>query len=213
MSEVFQLPATQDIVLFVLRWIHFMAGVVWIGHLYFFNFVQGNFEKTLDGETKKKVVPELRPRALWWFRWGAMFTMLSGVLIIGIKYGGTNADGTSKMAQLTHSEPGQWITYGALLGLIMWFNVWFVIWPAQKNIIGWIKKGEKPAEFDGTVARAGKFSRINTYLSVPMLFGMGAGGGHFGNFTPATGAVVLVVGAAIAWHCIWKVGPAVGKFE
>ena len=198
----------KEAALFFLRWVHLIAGVIWIGHLYFFNFVQGNFEKTLDGETKKKVVPELRPRALWWFRWGAMFTMLAGVGMIGLLYQG-------KMGDLAREDRGQWITFGGGLGLIMWFNVWFIIWPAQKNIIGWIKKGEKPAEFDGTVARAGKFSRINTYLSMPMLFGMGAGSGHFASLQCnwVSVPIVLVVGAAIAWHFIWKVGPAVGKFE
>ena len=70
------------IVEFLLRWIHFIAGIIWIGHLYFFNFVNSVFAKTLDAETKKKVVPELMPRALFWFRWGAMVTLLSGLAII-----------------------------------------------------------------------------------------------------------------------------------
>ena len=62
----------------ILRWLHFIAGVTWIGHLYFFNFVNGPFVKTLDAGTKKIVVPQLAPRALFWFRWGAMLTFLSG---------------------------------------------------------------------------------------------------------------------------------------
>ncbi len=69
----------------VLRWLHIVAGVIWIGHLYFFNFVNVPFGKTMDADTKKKVVPQLMPRALWWFRWGAMWTMASGILILAIK--------------------------------------------------------------------------------------------------------------------------------
>jgi uncharacterized membrane protein len=64
------------------RWIHVVAGIIWIGHLYFFNWVNSQFEPTLDAETKKKVIPELRPRALYWFRWGAAFTWVTGVLLL-----------------------------------------------------------------------------------------------------------------------------------
>jgi uncharacterized membrane protein len=68
------------------RWIHVLAGIVWIGHLYFFNWVNSQFEPTLDAETKKKVIPELRPRALYWFRWGAAFTWITGVLLLMIVF-------------------------------------------------------------------------------------------------------------------------------
>ena len=64
------------------RWIHIVAGIMWIGHLYFFNFVNGPFQGTMDGETKKKVNPELMPRALFWFRWGAAWTWVSGLLLL-----------------------------------------------------------------------------------------------------------------------------------
>jgi len=72
----------EDFISSVTRWIHIVAGVIWIGHLYFFNFVNAQFAPTMDGETKKKVVPELMPRALYWFRWGAAFTWLTGVLLL-----------------------------------------------------------------------------------------------------------------------------------
>src|SRR5437879_2699279 len=68
------------------RWIHVVAGVAWIGHLYFFNFVNAQFAKTLDTDCKPKVVPELMPRALYWFRWGAMYTWISGALLLGTIY-------------------------------------------------------------------------------------------------------------------------------
>ncbi len=70
----------------ITRWIHIVAGVIWIGHLYFFNFVNAQFAPTIDAETKKKVVPELMPRALYWFRWGAAFTWLTGVLLLMLVY-------------------------------------------------------------------------------------------------------------------------------
>src|SRR5512143_3038207 len=66
----------------IFRWLHIVAGIAWIGHLYFFNFVNGPFEGTLDGDSKKKVVPQLRPRALYWFRWGAAWTWITGVLLV-----------------------------------------------------------------------------------------------------------------------------------
>jgi len=68
------------------RWIHVVAGIIWIGHLYFFNFVNSVFAPTMDAETKKKVVPELMPRALFWFRWGAAFTWVTGVLLLMMVY-------------------------------------------------------------------------------------------------------------------------------
>jgi uncharacterized membrane protein len=76
----------KEIVHLVLRWIHVVAGVIWIGHLYFFNWVNGHVAKTYDADTKKKVVPELMPRALYWFRWGAAYTWVSGVLLLGFVY-------------------------------------------------------------------------------------------------------------------------------
>ena len=75
-----------DYVSIVLRWIHILAGILWIGLLYFFNFVNGPFRGTMDGETKKKVIPELAPRALYWFRWGAAYTWITGILLLGIVY-------------------------------------------------------------------------------------------------------------------------------
>ena len=70
----------------LLRWVHVVAGVIWIGHLYFFNFVNGPFAGTMDGPTKQKVVPELMPRALFWFRWGAAWTWITGVLLLGLVF-------------------------------------------------------------------------------------------------------------------------------
>jgi uncharacterized membrane protein len=113
------------------------------------------------------------------------------------------------------TSQGWWITFGGLLGTIMWFNVWFVIWPRQQVIIASVGGlREKPADFDALVAMAGKASRLNTYLSVPMLFGMGARS-HFPTgstiTTLITIAVVFVVGFGIAYHVVNQVAGKVGK--
>lgn len=197
----------HTIVLMLLRWIHFIAGITWIGLLYFFNFVNIPFGKTMDGGVKKAVVPELMPRALWWFRWGAMYTFLSGVLYMYWKYWVTGT-GWSGDSGLMSSAAGQWITLGALFGTIMWFNVWFIIWPAQKKIIGWVKAGDKPEEMAGLMKRAAMASKINTYLSVPLLFFMGASS-HLPAITPLWIIGVLAAGFAVAWY-LYKLSAKAG---
>lgn len=157
--------------MFVFRWIHFLAGITWIGVLYYFNFIQGPFFNEIDALTKSTAVQKLVPRALWWFRWGAMFTFLSGWLIIGLK--GHNAG-----MEIYSTSWGIAILTGAVLGTLMWANVWFVIWPAQKVVIRSATQaaqgGQALPEAAGHAARAGIASRHNVLFSVPMLFFMGA---------------------------------------
>jgi len=146
------------------RWIHFLAGITWIGLLYFFNLVNVNFMKSLDGGTKGKVVPLLMPPALWWFRWSALVTVLAGLLILIKKMPGS----------------GPWqvsIGIGGLLGIIMFLNVWLIIWPNQKRIIQMTaeaaaKQQSPPAEMAAMARKAYLASRTNFYLSIPMLFFM-----------------------------------------
>ncbi len=195
--------------LLALRWIHFIFGITWIGHLYFFNFVNGPLGKVLDGPTKKIVVPQLMPRALWWFRWGAMLTILTGYMYIGSKLHLNHAGLTGEGGLFT-STWGQWISLGALMGTIMWFNVWFIIWPAQKKLIGWTKAGQTPPEAAGLTKRAFLASRLNTYLSVPMLFCMGAAS-HLPVFNWVIVAVMAVIGVVLVWHLVNKVAPKVGS--
>ena len=196
------------ILLFALRWIHFIFGIIWIGLLYFFNFVNGPFVKTLDAGTKKIVVPQLMPRALWWFRWGAMITFLSGwIYIIGKLQ--LNGAGFTGDGGLFTSTWGQWIGTGALLGSIMWFNVWFIIWPAQKKLITGIKTGNPPANAEALTKRALLASRLNTYLSVPLLFSMGAAS-HYPVFNTPTVLAALLGGFGIAWFFITKVSGKAG---
>jgi uncharacterized membrane protein len=160
-----------EILNILFRWFHVFFGIMWIGLLYFFNFVNGPFTGTLDAETKKKVVPELMPRALFFFRWAAMITFILGLLLIYINYLGPD-----KSSDFTTAR-GHWISLGILFGTIMWFNVWFVIWPSQRKIINGIKTG--PPAAPEIPKRAAMASKINVYLSIPMIFSMLAAGGHF----------------------------------
>ena len=201
----------MDILQSIFRWIHVVAGILWIGMLYFFNWVNGPFAATLDAETKKKVVPQLAPRALFWFRWGAMVTFLVGWLLIYWKFFVASGAGMSGEGGLMTSTYGQWIMLGGTLGSIMWFNVWFIIWPSQKKIISWIKAAQTPPEMAGIAGKAALASKINVYLSLPMLFCMGAAS-HLPMFNLPLVIGAVAVGFAIAWH-LFKVAPNVGKMN
>jgi uncharacterized membrane protein len=184
-----------------IRWFHVFAGIVWIGHLYFFNFVNIQLQATLDDATKKAVNPQLMPRALWWFRWGAMATFLSGWVLFAMVYmyqpglwGPTalfsNIEGVTGRAW--------WILIGMLLASIMWFNVWFVIWPTQKKILGLGVPKATPELLPLLRARATLFSRVNTFLSGPMLFGMLAAG-HYGAINFPTFLLFTAIAVALIW--------------
>jgi uncharacterized membrane protein len=162
---------TLDGFLFLLRWLHFFFGILWIGHLYYFNFTQGPFFAETDAATKSGAIQKLVPRALWWFRWGAMYTIVTGLLILGLR-------GHQSGMEIFATSWGISILTGALLGLFMWFNVWFVIWPNQQIVIASATqaaagKGPLP-EAAAAGARAGIASRHNVLFSIPMLFFMGA---------------------------------------
>ncbi len=204
MSEALNLDGFT-VILFILRWFHFIFGIAWIGHLYFFNFVNVPFGKTMDAETKKKVVPQLMPRALWWFRWSAMITFLTGWIYV---MGKLHLNGTG-FGDLFSSTWGQWIGLGATLGSIMWFNVWFIIWPAQKKLITWIKNGQAPPEMAALTKKAFMASRLNTYLSVPMLFCMGAAS-HLPAFNLLIVAIMFAFSFVLMWHLLNKVAVKVG---
>ncbi len=199
-----------------LRWLHIIAGVLWIGHLWFFNFVNANFAKTLDAESKKKVVPELMPRALFMFRWGAMFTFLTGYAYLIWKQFVATKAGLFGSAPLVAGQPasldglfnstwGYWITLGALFGTIMWFNVWFIIWPAQRKIIAAVKAGTAPSA--PLVSRATNASKINTFLSVPLLFAMG-GASHLPSFHWLYLLLALGLGFGAVWY-FYRAAPKV----
>jgi len=177
--------------LFLLRWIHFFAGITWIGLLYYFNFVQTPFFAETEAPVRSGAIQKLVPRALWWFRYGALFTFLSGLLIILHRWG---------QGGFFAGSYGWAILLGGLLGTLMFLNVWGVIWPNQKVVIqNAIDTGAgRPANpaAAGAGARAGLASRTNTLLSIPMLFYMGAAS-HLTLPVPRNGLAFWVVALAI----------------
>jgi len=179
---------SEPMVALLLRWGHVVFGIIWLGHLYFFNLVNVPFQGGLDKELKPKVNPALLLRAFWWFRWGAMYTFLFGIALFIWHYFAPEANfkGTEVGAGVTGRA--MWIMFGMLLGSIMWFNVWFVIWPRQKLILGGMAAGTPHPDAAKLAATAGKASRFNTYASGPMLYGMLAAT-HFGTMS---GPVLLV---------------------
>ena len=159
-----------------LRYIHYFAGVIWIGVLYYFNFIQGEWFKELDADEKIKssrgvAVRTLVPRALAWFRYGALATFLSGVALLAVK-------GPAFGSAMFQTSWWAFIGTGALLGTIMFLNVWLIIWPNQKIVIASAKQiaagGAALPEAAAAGAKAGLASRHNTLFSLPMLFFMGA---------------------------------------
>jgi uncharacterized membrane protein len=201
----------NDLLQALFRWIHLVAGITWIGMLYFFNLINAHVTAALQPPTRREVVPQLMPRALWWFRWGAMYTFLSGLLLLLWKYFLLGSGFTGDSGLFT-TDPGLWISMGALFGTIMWFNVWFIIWPAQQKLITWVKEGQTPPEQPATARRALYASRTNTFLSVPMLFGMLAGAGHYPTigFMPWV-VVVIILGAALVYYMIFTFSSTVAK--
>jgi uncharacterized membrane protein len=139
---------------FIFRYIHVIAGITWIGMLYYFNFVQTEYFKEAEADAKSDAMAKLAPRALWWFRWGAMVTFISGLYL----FYSVGAHSNMSMAAI-------WV--GALAGTFMFLNVWLIIWPAQQIVLG-MKEGDGPAN----AAKAGLASRTNTLFSGPMLLGM-----------------------------------------
>ena len=154
-----------------LRWGHVLVGIMWIGHLYYFNFTQIPNMPKIPDEQKPAVTKVIAPAALYWFRWGAMATLVTGVLLAWNQ--GYLLEAFS-LGLLDGVPKHTLIGIGMWLATIMWFNVWFIIWPNQQkalNIDNKYPNLEAPAK-----AAAGKtamlFSRTNTFLSVPMLVAM-----------------------------------------
>ena len=148
--------------LFAMRWLHVTAGVMWIGLLWYFNFVQTPSMPKIPDEQKPAISKVIAPAALFWFRWSAMATIILG-LILALMNG-------YLVQALSLQKPFTAIGLGAWLGTIMWFNVWFIIWPNQKKALGIVPVA--PAEKAAAAKRAGMASRINTMLSIPMLYFM-----------------------------------------
>ena len=151
----------MDLLPGITRWIHFMAGVMWIGLLYYFNFVNVAAAKAAAADgTGAGISKHVMPRALFWFRWGAVVTWLAGATLLGSNFG------AAFLLHKSHLPIG----IGAWLGTFMLFNVWVLIWPNQKKILGIVPAtDEEKAKARKT---AGMASRINFVLSIPMLLCM-----------------------------------------
>jgi uncharacterized membrane protein len=230
------------------RWLHVVFGILWIGLLYFFNWVNAFFAPALDADTRRKVVPELMPRALFWFRWGAAFTWITGVfLLLLVYYHGklalddpfqpfgimailgvllvfvapfiydALAKGPMKDPQAAFiggivlaavllfffdriagfGYRGYAIHLGALMGTTMAFNVWFRIWPAQREIITAVKNGTAPPA--DLVALAGQRSKHNTYMSAPLVYTMISQHATW-SASPVWLTVIVILGFGLVYH-------------
>jgi len=186
--------SSMEFINFIVRWGHLMFGITWIGLLYYFNFIQGGYFKQATPEALSDAKAKLAPSALWWFRWGAMFTFITGVyLLMGVQGKGVM---------------NEYIVAGALFGTLMFLNVWLIIWPNQKIALGMV-------EGDGPTA-AGKAllaSRTNTLFSAPMAYCMLASphmGYHAGNLLSANGGGTGLY-AVLALIIALEVNAIVGK--
>lgn len=184
---------------YLAKWAHFLFGITWIGLLYYFNFVQTEYFKEADPDARVDAFSKLVPRALWWFRWGAMFTFLTGLIMLGIRGSSATAD----------------ITVGSVLGILMFLNVWLIIWPNQRIIIASNQAvaggGEADPAAAGAAPKAGLASRTNTLFSIPMLYFMGSSA-HLpnGSVTANSTAIIicLVIIAILEGNAIFgKQGP------
>jgi len=147
---------------FAFRWLHVLSGVMWIGLLWYFNFVQIPSMPKIPDEQKPAIGKVIAPTALFWFRWAALSTVVTGLILAGMS--GYFAQAFALARPFTAVGIGMW------LGLVMAFNVWFIIWPNQKKALGIV-----PVEADAK-AKAARLamltSRFNTMLSIPMLYCM-----------------------------------------
>ena len=159
--------------LFFMRWMHVISGIMWIGLLWYFNFVQTPTMPKIPAELKGGVSKFIAPEALFWFRWSAMSTLVFGVGLAAMN--GYLVDAYTLDATQNFTVPKNIdIGIGMWLATYMWFNVWFVIWPNQRKAlnIGNAFPDLAQPDRDRAAKAAGRFSRINTMLSVPMLFCM-----------------------------------------
>ncbi|MSO93584.1 MAG: hypothetical protein EXQ86_09330 [Rhodospirillales bacterium] len=152
---------------FFFRWLHVASGVMWIGHLYYFNFTQIPTMPKIPDELKPAIGKHIAPAALFWFRWGAMATIVTGLILAHLN----GYLGSALALGLTDGVPKNTaIGVGMWLGIIMWFNVWFIIWPNQKKALGMVQV--EAAEKAKAARIAMLTSRTNTMLSIPMLYAM-----------------------------------------
>ena len=189
----------EEAINYLIRWGHYFVGITWIGLLYYFNFVQTEYFKEAEANARVDAFVKLAPRALWWFRWGAVMTLLTGLYLLYLIGMAATVD----------------IVLAVVMATIMFLNVWLIIWPNQKIVIASNEQiqagGEATPEAAAAAPKAALASRTNTLFSLPMLFLMGASG-HFAHGHHAENMTALIVGlviiAAIELNAIFgKQGP------
>jgi uncharacterized membrane protein len=195
---------TRDGLFGAFRMAHVIVAVMWMGLLWFFNFVQVPAFAEMDPGARNNALDKLTWRALWWFRWAAVATVAFGILLIGIESGSDNLYSNDYW----RSTSGVTLLIGILFGLIMLYNVWMVIWPAQQIVIANARNVQAGGEADPNAAAAGRAgamaSRQNTIFSLPLLVFM-VGASHFylnSHFDPKPSAglwvLYLLIGVAVA---------------
>ena len=160
---------------FLFRWLHVLSGIMWVGLLWYLNFVQIPNMPKIPDDQKPAIGGIIMPALLFWFRWAAMATLATGLILAMLN--GYLVDALL-LGQRTGALGHTMIGIGMWLGIVLWVNVWFVIWPAQRKVLGLV-----PADGAAKAAAARtafQVSRINTALSVPMLFAMVAAQNLFG---------------------------------
>ena len=184
----------MEIVSFLFKWAHLLFGIAWIGLLYYFNFVQTEYFKQASPEGLADAKAQLAPRALAWFRWSAMFTFITGgILLVGVYHG---------------SLLNEYILLGSLMGTFMLLNVWLIIWPKQKIVLGLAEGDAKAAAPKAAIA-----SRTNTLFSAPMAFCMLASShlGYSADYLVAIGGLGLGFWLAVALVVLVELNALFGK--
>ena len=192
------------------RFAHYLGGITWIGLLYFFNFIQGAAFAEMGDAARGEALRKITWRTLWWFRWAAALTWVSGIWILGHQEVLNSGD-------YWRSAAGMGIAFGVVLGTTMAANVWMVIWPAQQIAIGSSvsvsEGGEADPEAPAAAKRAGRASRVNTLFSIPLIFFMmwpSHFGPQFGNPEASTRIIIWavfgVIWAVMELSALGKVG-------
>ena len=185
---------------YLAKWGHFLAGITWIGLLYYFNFVQGEYFKEADAGARTDAFIKLVPRALWWFRWAAMFTFLTGLIMLYFRGISVSVD----------------LVVGSVMATLMFLNVWLIIWPNQKILIASNEQiaggGEALPEAAAAAPKAALASRTNVLFSISMLYFMGSTSANLssGIMTSEVNALIaalVVIGAIEVNAIVGKPGP------
>ncbi len=199
---------------FLARWAHVVVGIVWIGILYYFNFVQTPAFAEMEPGARNSAIDKIASRALWWFRWAAAGTLLTGILILLAE---VDAKGNANLFSSDYAKSAEGIAIytGILLAVTMFLNVWLVIWPNQKKVIANARNVQSGGQADPAAADAGRraalASRQNTIFSIPMLLFMVGTANFFGAYSTSSGrggywAVTGVLWLVLELNCLGILG-------